>query len=305
MEKETNKGLRYNDNKPHWGLVDFESLLPLVQVLEFGAKKYTLTKNLDILSLFQLCLKSEFVKNVTIVNELSHEDFVLPVIEKKQNSMELVPDVWSIGQLMESLCAEPVQNMKELTLTQIRNNGLKRIKSITEVIQSLKKEKENVIDLEILTQYMWPKEKEKVFFTDLQTMESQKNFISKSVNEVVKYVEDWKGYTLTTVIKQENTEVFYVVNATTPLDCLMTMYNFLKLQKFTYLNLKVMNDKIVISGANNWKMGLDKTEILESMQRHLIELFKGNPKDNDSTLHHVGHIMANAMFYSYFDKENR
>lgn len=51
---------------------------------------------------------------------------------------------------------------------------------------------------------------------------------------------------------------------------------------------------------NNWKKGLDKTEILESLQRHLGELLNNKEYDDESKLHHIGHIMANAMFYSYF-----
>lgn len=34
-------GLRYNDGKPQWNLVDWDALLPLVRVLEYGAKKYS------------------------------------------------------------------------------------------------------------------------------------------------------------------------------------------------------------------------------------------------------------------------
>jgi len=33
-------GLRYNEGKERWSLVDFEALKPMVKVLEFGAKKY-------------------------------------------------------------------------------------------------------------------------------------------------------------------------------------------------------------------------------------------------------------------------
>jgi len=35
------KALRYNENKLKWSLVHFDSLKPMVQVLEFGAKKYS------------------------------------------------------------------------------------------------------------------------------------------------------------------------------------------------------------------------------------------------------------------------
>lgn len=32
---------RYNEGKLQWGLVDFESLSPMVRVLEYGANKYS------------------------------------------------------------------------------------------------------------------------------------------------------------------------------------------------------------------------------------------------------------------------
>lgn len=38
MEEE--KALRYNEGKPRWSLVHFESLVPMIRVLEFGALKY-------------------------------------------------------------------------------------------------------------------------------------------------------------------------------------------------------------------------------------------------------------------------
>lgn len=51
---------------------------------------------------------------------------------------------------------------------------------------------------------------------------------------------------------------------------------------------------------DNWKKGLDKKEILESMVRHLTALMDGESHDKESGLHHIGHILCNAMFYSYF-----
>lgn len=50
---------------------------------------------------------------------------------------------------------------------------------------------------------------------------------------------------------------------------------------------------------NNWKKGLDRDEILESMQRHLAALIDGEENDKESKLHHIGHIMCNCMFYSF------
>lgn len=58
-------------------------------------------------------------------------------------------------------------------------------------------------------------------------------------------------------------------------------------------------------GEENWKKGLDKREILESMQRHLASLMDGEELDAQSGQPHMGHIQANAMFYNYMtDQEN-
>jgi len=50
----------------------------------------------------------------------------------------------------------------------------------------------------------------------------------------------------------------------------------------------------------NWKKGLDRREILESTQRHLIALFEGEENDPESKLSHAGHVMCNMMFYIFF-----
>lgn len=38
--KDSTVGLRFNTGKERWGLVHYASLVPMVRVLEFGAKKY-------------------------------------------------------------------------------------------------------------------------------------------------------------------------------------------------------------------------------------------------------------------------
>lgn len=53
-------------------------------------------------------------------------------------------------------------------------------------------------------------------------------------------------------------------------------------------------------GDFNWQKGLNKKEILESMMRHMTDLMDGNEYDEESKLHHIGHIMCNAMFYMFF-----
>jgi len=55
---------------------------------------------------------------------------------------------------------------------------------------------------------------------------------------------------------------------------------------------------------DNWRKGLHREETLESIQRHLIELMNKKEFDSESQLHHMGHIMCNAMFYLYHFKHN-
>jgi len=62
--------------------------------------------------------------------------------------------------------------------------------------------------------------------------------------------------------------------------------------------------QVLMFGANkyaphNWKKGLDRTELLESAQRHLIALFNGEEIDEESKLPHAGHVMCNMMFYIF------
>lgn len=68
--------------------------------------------------------------------------------------------------------------------------------------------------------------------------------------------------------------------------------------------LKVLESGAIKYDQNNWKKGLHREETLESTQRHLIELFKKRELDSESTLHHMGHIMCNAMFYLYHHRNN-
>lgn len=51
--------------------------------------------------------------------------------------------------------------------------------------------------------------------------------------------------------------------------------------------------------AENWKKPMDKKQILNSMMRHLVRLMEDEELDSESNLKHIGHILCNAMFYSY------
>ena len=63
------------------------------------------------------------------------------------------------------------------------------------------------------------------------------------------------------------------------------------------------NLEVFSSGKDNWKLGFaNKLEILESLFRHLIALMRGEIYDKESGLPHIGHLMCNALFFSYHTK---
>jgi hypothetical protein len=60
---------------------------------------------------------------------------------------------------------------------------------------------------------------------------------------------------------------------------------------------------------NNWRKGLVKSEILDSLVRHCGDLVdamnEGKAEtDHESMEHLIGHIMCNSMFYAYHDRNN-
>lgn len=64
--------------------------------------------------------------------------------------------------------------------------------------------------------------------------------------------------------------------------------------------IKVLEKGAEKYDAWNWQKGLDLREVLECLQRHLAAMMDGEINDKETGLPHIGHIMCNAMFYSYF-----
>lgn len=55
MEDNIEQGLRHNQSKPQWSLVPQTALIPMVEVLEFGAKKYAPYNWMKGLSVKEIC----------------------------------------------------------------------------------------------------------------------------------------------------------------------------------------------------------------------------------------------------------
>lgn len=55
---------------------------------------------------------------------------------------------------------------------------------------------------------------------------------------------------------------------------------------------------------DQWKNGLSKKEILDSLHRHTFAMLSGELVDPESGELHIGHALCNLLFYSYFTTVN-
>jgi hypothetical protein len=87
-------------------------------------------------------------------------------------------------------------------------------------------------------------------------------------------------------------------------------FNEGKLQ-WTMMDFKSMAPmiQVLMYGAkkydrDNWKKACPKKlDLLDSLERHFIGLVAGESVDPESGLPHIGHLMCNAMFYSYWEQK--
>jgi len=55
--------------------------------------------------------------------------------------------------------------------------------------------------------------------------------------------------------------------------------------------------------AHNWKKGMPVSQVSESLMRHLFDFLNGEDYDKETGLHHISHLMCNAMFLEYILRE--
>lgn len=87
-------------------------------------------------------------------------------------------------------------------------------------------------------------------------------------------------------------------------------FNQGKLQ-WTLMNYEALEPmvQVLMYGAkkydrDNWvKACPNRLDLLDSLARHYVKLVAGESVDPESGLPHIGHLMCNAMFYSYWEQK--
>lgn len=265
MSEEKKQGDRFNTGKLKWSLVDFDSFEDMVRVLEFGAKKYSTIFAPEL----EKVLEKWNVKFVREIVPLELGDYV--TVAMKQNCLILIRNVRRTKVNINLSIEDQIE------------------KSFWNTIEI---DKENVVQIQTI------KEKKEIGATLESTVFRQMNSIKEN-KELVNFVKNQKPLcTLTTTMKLEDLEVFFAVSAITGLDSSMMMLNCLE----KLFNISLPTENYIKTGNNNWKGGLKVTEVIESMQRHINALMRGENNDPESGLPHIGHIQCNAMFLGYMLK---
>ena len=65
--------------------------------------------------------------------------------------------------------------------------------------------------------------------------------------------------------------------------------------------------RVLTAGAakysqDNWRKGMSWMSVCDSLERHVAEWKKGVDHDDESRLHHMAHVMCNAMFLIWYAK---
>lgn len=98
------------------------------------------------------------------------------------------------------------------------------------------------------------------------------------------------------IIKLENSEESYAVNATTVLDSWEMMWKELKERSIILKKLEYNKQE----GERNWEKGMKWAKVISSLKRHLAKIELGEDFDTESGMLHADHLQANAHFLAAY-----
>lgn len=306
---EEQKALRYNEGKTDWTLLDWESVKPLAEGMAYGEKKYSKKIPIEQSYLLQIlkyskCQNKEFALSVVNMEKLLPEKDVDVVIQKISPLEESVLNVEKSELLKLKICVWLAMKQKEFQISPKLKKELENMELNIDLSLKILKKKKIEKESEIIIQNTLKEGNELISCQDLKNMELQKIFTRKSVITGVQSAEVKKDYTLITIMKLEDIELYYVENATKELDCLMKTFIFFK--KLLNISTHIVDNYFFISGRNNWKNKCDDpNQHIQSAFRHLIAIASGEEIDPESGVRHSGLVMCNMMMYNYHTKPKK
>ena len=303
------EGRKHDSNKPRYSLIPTGTVNQVVQVLEYGAVKYTVPEFCDNITTGKLIKEALWqslglVSNVNIQNQSWLKGCVQRATEKRANTKESV----GTAERLDTLCPKTFY-VDLVTSQNVSQEDLKNLlldKSIKENIvnlQSLKRKKNSEKLTEVNVQNMLHNEKETLFSLVLQNTDLMNSSILISCREDVKSAAVMNDHTLTTTIKLDSLEVCFVVNATKDLDCYKMTLQLL--QAFFNISLHI-NQFILkeISGIDNWqRVPSARTRYYDAAMRHIDDWWNGSEVDEESNLPHLAHAICCLLFLLWFDEQ--
>tara|TARA_R110000737_G_scaffold251008_1_gene260587 strand:+ start:145 stop:975 length:831 start_codon:yes stop_codon:yes gene_type:complete len=164
------------------------------------------------------------------------------------------------------------------------------------------------LSVEKMIQNLGPEIKELSGCLDWVLLDSPNKNIQNSVRQGAKYVEQESTYTLTIAMRQEDSEVYYVVGATTVLGCLETIWLVLKEQHNISEPLKKQE------GDRNWELGMDWSRTFGALMRHMWYWWAGKgpttksflfgSTDEETGHSHLWHAACCLAFLVTYEERN-
>lgn len=323
MSQNKELGRKFDGDKPRWDLLPWAEVEEIVEILTFGAEKYS-GKAIDydasymISSIKEELEKCQNVINVNRINLLSKKEnnsVQLVTTEDRENAkkrsvtfamqeekfiQEIDVDVVTINGLNKTILTTKTTN------EEIMRNGIKKILRKLKIIKREEKKTQNQEQETSILNKLEHFEKE-----GLQKKQVHYYWKNKRIDAL--YAEDLLMNAhdiLITTIQQNSQEDIYVVGATTDLECLETLLKVLKKQYnifATAQQINIQNNKIRIqnTGDNNWQHVFPRSRYIGAGFRHFIAWTKGEKIDPESGKSHLAHAICNLLFLMWADNNDK
>jgi len=299
---------KHDQGKWRFSLLPAAQLLQIIQVLEFGANKYTVTKFKDTMEIGEiiereLCLELARAKNANYLPKLLPKVCVQHATGIQRQLNQNVADARKCEKSAQKpenvvLVTKPGDLIPTLLSWQQKESIAGSTGGVLNSEKKKKKEKESgekILSTDVNRSIPLSKE-------TYEDMASLLNNMSFFVGGGAQYAEAMSDHTLTTTIKQGSSEISFAVSATKLLDCYKTL--LILLQNYWHISISISDIQESKSGVDNWKAVPEaKTRYFDACIRHLTAWWQGEKNDSESGLSHLAHAACCILFLMWIDDE--